>query len=357
MTNYIIRRLILIVPTLVGMTMIVFFIMAWSPGGISPQLLNNQGGMDPKQRKALEDYINKRYGLNRPDNEQYARWLNNVSPIGFTVDEEGNLGKPALKIPNLGHSFVLGKPVTHMIAQALPITLLLNAITIPIVYMISIVTGIYAARHRGKWFDVASGTTLLVLWSVPAILAGVALIGFLASKQYVKWFPTAGLHDLMAEEMTFLPTWGPDGFQRGWLLDFAWHLVLPIVALTYGGFAFLTKLTRGAVLENLLSDYVRTARAKGVDGRTVLFRHVLRNSMIPLITVASSLLPALIGGSVIIETIFGIPGMGKLAIDAVNLRDREVVMAVTLVGGLLGLFSYLIADICYVLADPRVSYE
>ena len=357
MINYLLRRSLLLIPTLLGMTLVVFFIMAWSPGGISPQLLTAEGGMDPKQRKALQEYLNQRYGFDKPYVVQYGRWLNKVSPVGFVTDEQGKLGRFTLKAPDLGHSFVKDRPVSDMIAQALPITLLLNVITIPIIYAISILTGMYAARHHGKMFDLASGTIMLGLWSVPNILAGVALVGFLASKQYLRLFPTGGLHDIFAAQMPFLPVWSAQGFERGWLLDAIWHLALPIICLSYGGFAFLAKLTRGAVLENLLSDFVRTARAKGVDGRTILFRHVLRNSLLPLITVASAILPALIGGAIVVETIFGIPGMGKMAIDAINLRDREVVMAVALVSGLLGLLSYLIADICYVAADPRVSYE
>jgi ABC-type dipeptide/oligopeptide/nickel transport system permease component len=130
-----------------------------------------------------------------------------------------------------------------------------------------------------------------------------------------------------------------------------------VLCLTYGGFAFLTKLTRSAVLENLASDYARTARAKGLPSRIVLFRHVFRNSLIPLITLAAGILPGLLAGSIIVESIFSIPGMGQLAIYAVQTRDRELVLAEALVSGLLGLLSYLLSDLSYAIADPRVSYE
>lgn len=148
-----------------------------------------------------------------------------------------------------------------------------------------------------------------------------------------------------------------EGFVRGFFLDRSWHLILPIICLTYGGFAFLTKLTRTAVLENLLADYARTARAKGVSESDVLWRHVFRNSLLPLITVSATLLPGLLGGSVIVESIFSIDGMGKLAIEAVKGRDRELVLSITLISGVLTLVGYLIADLCYALADPRVSYD
>jgi peptide/nickel transport system permease protein len=144
---------------------------------------------------------------------------------------------------------------------------------------------------------------------------------------------------------------------RGFLLDRLWHLVLPVICLSYGGFAFLAKLTRSAVLENLQSDFARTARAKGAPENIVLWRHVFRNSLLPLITVSAALLPGLLAGSVIVESIFSIDGMGKLAVEAVQTRDRELVLSITFVSGLLTLLSYLIADLCYAFADPRVSYE
>jgi ABC-type dipeptide/oligopeptide/nickel transport system permease component len=147
------------------------------------------------------------------------------------------------------------------------------------------------------------------------------------------------------------------GFVRGYLLDNFWHLTLPILCLSYGGFAALAKLTRTAVLENLNSDYARTARAKGVAEKVVLWHHVFRNSLLPLITASAGLLPALMAGSLIVEQIFSIEGMGQLAIEAVKSRDRELVLSITYVSGFLTLIGYLLADFLYTLVDPRVSYE
>jgi ABC-type dipeptide/oligopeptide/nickel transport system permease component len=199
--------------------------------------------------------------------------------------------------------------------------------------------------------------TQLATWSVPTIWAGVMLIGLLANKEYLKWFPTSGLHDADALQMSFFPHHAIAGWQRGWFLDTAWHLVLPVVCLSYGGSAFLMKLTRGSLLENLGADYVRTARAKGVEENVILYRHVFRNSLLSLITVAASILPALLGGSVIVESIFSIPGMGRLGVESVQFRDREMVLAVTLIGGFIGLISQILRDILYAMADPRVSYD
>jgi peptide/nickel transport system permease protein len=357
MGTYIIRRILLMIPTLIGITMVVFLVMALSPGGTTAMLKNTEMNMRPAEREALRKYYNKRYGLDKPLPVQYMRWLNQVSPVGFEVDEEGHLGRFGLKAPNLGESYLRRRPVVDVVMEALPITLLLNLIELPIAYGISITTGIFAARYRGKTFDVASGTIFLALWSLPVMWVGVMCIGFLANRDYLAWFPTGGLHDLLADQMRFLPSWDAAGFHRGWLLDFVWHLVLPIACMTYGSFAFLSKLMRASVLENLTADFARTARAKGLPDRIVLFRHVLANSVLPLITVAAGILPSLLGGSVIIESLFSINGMGRLMFDAVRMKDQELIMSETLVIGLIGLACLLIADIGYAIADPRVSYE
>lgn len=362
MLSYILRRLFLMVPTLIGITAVVFFVMALSPGGVGGSLLSQEGEMSSSQAQSLRAYYEQRYGLDQPLVIQYLNWLNRVSPLGLSVepDEAGEMSRSwGFKWPDLGESFSKGRPVLNLYAEALPITLLLNALTTPLVYGIAILTGVYAARHRGQAFDVGTGTVLLGLWSVPTIWAGVMLIGFFANQQYPKlwWFPTSGLSSTMALDMLFLPSWNEAGFQRGWLLDRLWHLVLPVVCLTYGSFAVLSKLMRAAVLENIGADFVRTARAKGVSERDVLWRHAFRNSLLPLITVSAGILPGMLAGSLIVEKIFSIPGMGLLMIDAVYARDREMVLAGALIGGVLTLICILIADICYALADPRVSYD
>lgn len=460
MTVYILRRLLLAVPTLLGMTIVVFTVMASSPGGLSAQSLVEGQNLEPEVKKALEDYYNQRYGLDDPAPLQFLRWLNNVSPIGFTQDESGSwTGFSLFKGSDLGTSFRYGRPVGELIAERVPITLLLNVLSLPLIYGIAIAIGLRAATQRRESFDSVSGVVMLALWSVPTMLAGVLMIGFFASNAYWPWFPTAGISDREALDMTFLPWWAEPGdwwslvlvaisvavsglwaalreqaalrmwlfglaglglsvwmvdsvqtdlpwwidvgvtlsltgllvaiagmqyaalrvfllgglaatvglalgaqlgsgdFSRGFLLDRLWHLALPVLAMSYGGFAFLAKLTRSSVLEQLNSQYVVTARAKGVDEDTVLWRHVFRNALIPLITVSSSLLPGLLAGSIIIESIFSIDGMGKLAVEAVQARDRELVLSITLISGVLTLLGYLLSDLLYAWADPRVSYD
>lgn len=460
MITYLVRRVLLMFPTLIGITLVVFMVMAASPGGISAQHLVEGQNLEPQAKKALEDYYNRLYGLDQPAPMQYLRWLNNISPAGFTFDEHHRLtGFSLFKGSDLGTSFRFGRPVLDLVAERVPITLLLNLLSLPLIYVVAIGIGVRAARERGGSFDVVSGGAMLALWSVPTMLAGILLIGFLASEQYWHWFPTAGLSRREALDMAFLPHWdhpraglallggmaggglllaaaggrlplrarvaamgalgiglgvtmagalpggggvlvhallalvigaslgafaglagsalrtwgfallgillgawasghwGGHEWTSGFLADRLRHLVLPVVCLSYGGFAFLSKLVRTSMLENLLSDFARTARAKGVREPDVLWRHVFRNSLLPLITVSAGILPALLGGSVIVETIFSIDGMGKLAVEAVKGRDRELVLSLTLISGFLTLIGYLVADLCYAVADPRVSYE
>ncbi len=461
MATYLLRRLLLMIPTLLGITLVVFVVMAASPGGISAQSLVEGQNLDPEAKKEIEAYYNKLYGLDDPPYIQYLRWLNNASPIGFVFDEQNEIaGFSLAKGSDLGQSFRYGRPVLDLLGERVPITILLNVLSIPLVYTLALLVGVRAAIERGRTFDVSSGVIMLGLWSVPTMLAGVLMIGFFANDQYWHWFPTAGLSDRQALDMTFMPHWTNLGdvgllflsivvflslylylarlthtqlraglfaltglglglamvsgltehyqsllmwillpllfalcsgwfatteydlmrvlgfataglvvgvlvaisfmqgtWVRGFLLDRIWHLVLPVLCLSYGGFAGLAKLTRTAVLENLLADYARTARAKGLSEQVVLWRHVFRNSLLPLITVAASLLPSLLAGSVIVESIFSIEGMGKLAVEAVQTRDRELVLSITLIGGVLTLIGYLVADLLYAIADPRVSYD
>lgn len=410
MLTYLLRRILLMIPTLLGITIVVFSVMALSPGGISAQSLVDGMDMKPQEKQALLEYYNQRYGLDQPAPIQYLRWLNNVSPIGFTFDEQGNMGGFSFtKGMDLGDSFHYGRPVAEILGERIPITILLNVITIPLIYVIAIAVGVRAATDRGGRFDVGSSVFMLALWSAPVMLVGVLLLGFLANVQYLQWFPTAGISSREAQDMPFLPHWGSlwdvfkvfagmiigmaaaiatckvfrlgfwwlssliiagaivgisigmhfasDGFVRGFLFDRIWHLVLPIIALSYGGFAALAKLTRTSILENLHSDYARTARAKGLSDDEVLWTHVFRNSLLPLITVTAGLLPSLLAGSLIVENIFSINGMGQLAVEAVKSRDREMVLSITWISGFLTLMGYLIADFLYTLVDPRVTYD
>jgi ABC-type dipeptide/oligopeptide/nickel transport system permease component len=357
MFTYIVRRLLLTIPTLFGITALVFFVLALAPGGIGGPAMQQIANMKGAEAARVRAYYEARYGLKKPPYVQYGRWLNLISPVGWEVNDDGSYGRFGFKHPSLGDSIARHRPVWDLIKESLPLTLLLNLITIPVIYGVGIVTGIRAARSRGGAFDRVTGTVQLATWSLPVIWVGVMLIGLLANSEYLKLFPTSGLNEWESTRMTFLPSHSGAAWERGWLGDRLWHLVLPIVCLSYGGSAFLTKLTRGSVLENLNADYARTARAKGLAENLVLYHHVFSNSLLSLITIAANVLPALISGSIIIEKIFSIPGMGRLTVEAVQFRDREVVLATSLFGGIIVLLSMIVRDVLYAVADPRVSYD
>jgi peptide/nickel transport system permease protein len=215
----------------------------------------------------------------------------------------------------------------------------------------------FLGAGSGVWMSAALPGELSIPVALLLCITGGSLLGGFAALDYVMLRTTMlGILGCILGTAVTVAATEPD-MARGFLLDRLWHLVLPVICLSYGGFAFLAKLTRSAVLENLQSDFARTARAKGAPENIVLWRHVFRNSLLPLITVSAALLPGLLAGSVIVESIFSIDGMGKLAVEAVQTRDRELVLSITFVSGLLTLLSYLIADLCYAFADPRVSYE
>ena len=404
MISYLVRRILLFIPTLIGATAVIFMLMALSPISIVDVLLPPGGNLQPGQRAARETYLQERYGLGDPALVQYLRWLNNISPVGFRTwkgddpavvesrkkqkdlrdarERELNaagasanavqreirkivvrprpgdirLDRPALKAPDLGNSFIQSRPVWPIIATALPTTMLLEATSLPPALAIAMLSGIWAAKNRGKAQDVVTGTVLLGLYSIPVMWVGVLMVGYLANVHYVKIFPAEGLHDMRAATMTFFPRF-EGGFKRGYLLDTAWHLALPIVCISYGMFAFYSKLTRTALLETLSADFVRTARAKGLREQVVLYRHAFRNSLLGIITALAMSVPSLILGTVVVETIFGVNGMGRLVVDSLKANDRELFLSVSVLWLILQLGAYLLADVLYAVADPRVSYD
>jgi ABC-type dipeptide/oligopeptide/nickel transport system permease component len=259
--------------------------------------------------------------------------------------------------PDFGKSFSIGRPVIDLISEALPVTVLLNLLAIPIIYLVAVPFGIHAASRHNRLFDKVSGTVFVMFWSIPVVWAGVLAIGFLADKEYLGLFPASGLHSNNADNMPYLPTWVAGAFEPGYLLDLLWHVVLPVMCLVYGGFAVLAKQTRAAMLDNYTMDFVRTARAKGVSNHDVQWYHVFRNSLLPIITIFVLVFPAMLAGSVVVERIFSVPGMGSLILQAIFNMDRDVVLANVFIIAVLNLIALLLADILYAMADPRVTYD
>jgi peptide/nickel transport system permease protein len=317
------------IPTLLGITIVVFAISRIAPGDPVSISTGTSGQMDAQRAGDVRVARMKLYGLDKPVYVQYAGWLGHVVRLDF------------------GDSIKHRRPVIELIKERLPITLTLNLIALAIVYAVSLPVGILAAVKHGRFFDRASSVILLMLWSLPVMWVGQMLIGYFTGPTFKNWFPPAGLSSNNAEQLAFLP----------WLADRLWHLALPVLCLTYTGFAYLAKQVRAAMLDSLGMDYVRTARAKGLSEPAVIMRHAFPNSYIALITIMATLLPAMFAGSVIIEKIFSIPGMGLLAFEAVTNRDYNVVMAVATIAGVLNLIGLLLADIAYAIADPRISFD
>ncbi|NLA75401.1 MAG: ABC transporter permease [Deltaproteobacteria bacterium] len=329
MTTYIIRRILLMIPTIIGITIMVFAISRIAPGDPVSLSMGPGAQLDAERAADVREARMKLYGLDQPVPVQYARWLSRVVRFDF------------------GDSLKHHRPVIDIIKERFPITLTLNLIAFFLIYIISLPMGVLAAVRHKRLFDRASSVMLFMLWALPSMWVGQMMIGYLCGPAFLNWFPPAGLNSNNAEILPFFP----------WLMDRLRHLVLPVICLTYGGFAYLTKQVRAGMLENLRADYVRTARAKGLSNWTVVVKHAFRNSVIPVITIMSTLIPAMLGGSVIIEQIFSVPGMGMLAFEAVTTRDYNIVMAVATIGGLLNLAGLLFGDIAYAMVDPRISFE
>ncbi len=263
-----------------------------------------------------------------PVTKQYWRW--------FTNSLRGDFGR----------SFSDNKPVIDKIAERLPVTLGLNLLAIVLIYLVSIPLGVHAAVRRGTTFDNVTSAGLFMLWSLPSFFLATMLIMYLSSERTWNVLPSVGLASVNQADLPYLP----------WLWDRILHLVLPMIALTYSGFASLSRYARTSMLETVQQDFVRTARAKGLPESAVIYKHALRNSLIAIITLVGTLLPTMIGGSVIIELIFSIRGMGLLAFEAILQRDYPVVMAITTFTALLTLVGVLLSDLLYSVADPRITH-
>ncbi|HLY74623.1 MAG TPA: ABC transporter permease, partial [Planctomycetota bacterium] len=224
-----------------------------------------------------------------------------------------------------------------------PIMLLAEAV----VYLFAVPLGVYAAVRRNRWQDRITSLGLFVLYSIPPVVLGMLFLTFFCFGTFFKWFPMYGLH---AENSEALPP------VRS-ALDYTWHIVGPLLCLTLTQMANLAMFARSSMLDVVNQDYIRTARAKGLPGRTVTLRHALRNALIPIITLFSNFIPALLGGSVIIEYLFGIPGMGRLSYDSIQNKDYNTVMALIYLDAIIVMLSILLSDFLYVVVDPRISFS
>jgi peptide/nickel transport system permease protein len=330
--QYLIRRLLLIIPTFLGITLITFLVIQLAPGdpaSMKLRMSSDQASLSDKVTIEIVEETRRLYGLDRPLWTQYLIWLRRVVTLDF------------------GNSYKDHRPVIEKIAERLPITIELNLISIFLVYIIAIPIGVLSAVRQGTFGDRMTTVVLFILYSLPNFWVAVLLIMFLGGGEFLNLFPIYGIQSPGLELASF--------FKK--VVDHLWHLVLPVFCLTYGGLAALSRYQRAGMLEVIRQDYIRTARAKGVPEKLVIFKHAFRNSVIPIVTLLGYLLPGMFGGSVIIESIFSIPGMGQLGFEAVLSRDYPVVLAIATISAVLTLFGLLVSDLLYVWADPRITYE
>jgi peptide/nickel transport system permease protein len=336
MIRYLVRRVGWMVPTFVGVTLVCFFVMRAADS--DPVTSDMEMGARGNQisQEALE-HLRAIYDLDKPWYAQYGRLVERL----VTLD--------------LGNRWQDGRPIVEVIGEALPVTLLLSFSSLFLAYLIAIPLGVFSAVRQHTRTDQAVTVGLFVLYSLPSFWVGTMLIVILASGNYVdcEWsaepgcFPLQGWHAFSGfEAMSF---WQKVG-------DVAWHLVLPVVTLTYNAFAALSRYMRSGMLETLRQDFIRTARAKGLPERTVVFGHALRNSLIPIITLFGLTLPELIGGSVIVESIFGIRGMGLVALEAIRMPDYPLVITIVAFTSALTMLGVLLSDVLYAIVDPRIRY-
>ncbi len=330
MGKYLLKRLSQVIPTFIGITFVTFLIIQLAPGNPILMKIQMKGeaqlGETAVTQKIIEE-TKKLYGLDKPIYVQYLLWIKRIVTLDF------------------GYSYKDHRKVWDKIKERLPVTIQLNVLSLILVYIIAIPAGVYSAVKAGSLMDRFLTLLFFVLYSLPSFWVAIMLIMLFGGGEYWDIFPTYGISSLGAEKLPFLK----------WLADRLWHLVLPVFCLSYGGWAYLSRLMKAELLEVIREDYIRTARAKGLSERVVIMKHALRNALIPIITLLAYLLPALFGGSIIIESIFSIPGMGQLGFEAVLSRDYPVIMAITTISAILTLIGLILSDILYAVFDPRIK--
>jgi len=344
--SYIIKRVLLMLPTLLGVVAITFAVIQFVPGGPVEQALielkgqvgageaTGGGASQYRGRQGIDAErvaeIKALYGFDKPAGERFWQMLK-----GFATFD-------------LGKSFYHHKDVWELVVSKLPVSITLGLWTFFLTYFISVPLGIAKAVREGSRFDSITSMVVLVGYSIPGFILGVFLLVMFGGGSFVQWFPLRGLTSDDWERMSVI----------GKVLDYLWHITLPVVASVAGSFAVMTMLTKNTFLEEIRKQYVLTARAKGLSENTVLYKHVFRNALIPLVTgFPAAFIGAFFAGSLLIETLFSLDGLGLLSYESVIRRDYPVVMGTLYLFTLIGLLVKLLGDLCYVWADPRLQFE
>ncbi len=320
--SFLLKRILGLVPTFFGITLISFFVMHLAPG----EPMSLQADFNPKMTPEMRQRLRAQYGLDKPLYVQYAKWLKGLVHL------------------DLGRSFSPDRrKVWDKISERLPVTILINFLSMLLILAVSIPLGVRAAVRENSLFDQVTTVLVFLAYAAPAFWVALLLMLLFG----IEWnlLPVSGLHSLMGYDQMGL-------FEK--VLDWSKHLILPVFVSAIGGLAGFSRYTRSSMLEVLRQDYITTARAKGLPERVVIYRHALRNALLPFITILGLSIPGLIGGSVIFESIFAIPGVGQLMWSAVMARDYPVLMGNLVIVAILTLLGNLLADVGYAAVDPRI---
>jgi len=339
-TAYFIRRFLLIIPTFLGITVAVFVIMQFVPGGpVERRIMQIEmaaaqgGGVAARGAQALPEeaieQIRAYYGFDKPVHVRYVQWLWKVLHL------------------DLGTSYIYQDPVWDVIRSRFPVSIFLGLTGFLLSYLICIPLGVMKAVRHGSNFDVISSALVFMGYSVPGWALGTALLVLFGGGSFWSLFPLGGFRP---DNWEYLSLWGKITGQLH-------HMFLPVVCYMIGSFATLTILSKNSLMENLGQDYVRTAFAKGLNERRVIFKHALRNSLIPLVTGLGNVISLILAGSFLIERVFNIDGMGYLGYTAILQRDYPVALGILVIDSLLMLVGNILSDIIYATVDPRIRFK
>lgn len=346
MAAYIIKRLLLMIPTLFGVMLVTFVVTQFVPGGPVEQLIQQLQGTGVQGEAAASaqhlyrgnagldadrlEQLKALYGFDKPAPQRFFDMMRHYAVFDF------------------GDSYYYGESVINLIISKLPVSISLGLWTFFIVYLTCIPLGVAKAVRDGTPFDLITSTIILIGYAIPGFVLGILLLVLLGGGSFWDVFPLRGLVSDNFETLNW--------FDK--ILDYLWHITLPVISLVVGSFAVMTLLTKNSFIEELRKQYVLTARAKGLTENRVLYRHVFRNAMIPLVTgFPAAFIGAFFAGSILIEKLFSLDGLGLLAYDAIIRRDYPVVLGSLYLFTLIGLFAKLLTDISYVLVDPRIQFD
>lgn len=325
------------IPTLFGITLVSFVIINLAPGSPVEQKLQqmrfggtNEGGKSTVGvSQEVLDALNKQYGFDKPLHIRYLIWIKNLSHLDF------------------GNSFTYEEPVMDVIKSKMPVSLVFGLVSLILTYLVCIPLGVLKAVRDGSAFDSLTSFTLFVMLSIPPVMLAILLIVFFAGGSYFDLFPIGGMTSDNYSELSSL----------GQIWDRIHHMILPLICYMIGSFTFLTFLMKNSMLDVVKLDYIRTAQAKGLSKKMIYMKHALRNALIPIVTGLSGILSVFFAGSIIVERVFQLDGMGQLGLTSINARDYNVIMGLIFIESALFLVGRLFADLLYVIVDPRIDFS